>query len=464
LLYPLSYRRKVPIFSAHVDSLSIACIIGLTPVLTPLATVEVIIVKLAKKKTGNKAKATKRKTIREHVLPYAEFPLFPQGSGRWAKKIRGKLHYFGRWDGQDGTMWKEALADYQAKVDDLKAGRTPRVATDGLTVADLANRFLTTKRNLVDTSELTPRTFSDYHQSCARLVEAFGKNRLVSDLAADDFEALRKNLSKTRGAVALGNEIQRIRTVFKYAYDQGLIASPLRYGQSFQKPSAKVLRRERQKKGLRMFQAPELRHLIAEAGVPLKAMILLGINCGFGNHDVATLPLSAIDLNRGWIDYPRPKTGVNRRSPLWPETIAALRAAINKRPEPKGNTDDLLTFITKYGGSWAKSPAVTTNEENAKTVAKAVDNPLTKEFRKLLDKLDLHRDGLGFYALRHTFETTGGGSRDQVATSAIMGHAPAANDMSAVYREHVDDERLRAVTEHVRKWLWPSKAKGKRAK
>jgi integrase len=60
----------------------------------------------------------------------------------------------------------------------------------------------------------------------------------------------------------------------------------------------------------------------------------------------------------------------------------------------------------------------------------------------------------GFYALRHTFATVAGGSRDQIAVNAIMGHAPAANDMSAVYRERIDDDRLVAVTEHVRKWLF----------
>jgi hypothetical protein len=44
----------------------------------------------------------------------------------------------------------------------------------------------------------------------------------------------------------------------------------------------------------------------------LKAMILLGINCGYGNADCGTLPLSALDLKNGWINYHRPKTGIVR--------------------------------------------------------------------------------------------------------------------------------------------------------
>ena len=41
----------------------------------------------------------------------------------------------------------------------------------------------------------------------------------------------------------------------------------------------------------------------------MRAMILLGINGGFGNADCGTLPLTAVDLERGLIDYPRPPRG-----------------------------------------------------------------------------------------------------------------------------------------------------------
>src|SRR5262245_3322999 len=126
--------------------------------------------------------------------PYPDFPLFPHSTGRWCKKIRGKLHYFGYWRGNLEAPWQQALAKYQEQRDDLMAGITPRDLGDGLTVRELANRFMSVKRNLLDTGELSPRTFQDYFGVCALLVKQFGKTRLVSDLAADDFERLRASM------------------------------------------------------------------------------------------------------------------------------------------------------------------------------------------------------------------------------------------------------------------------------
>ncbi|NLF71667.1 MAG: tyrosine-type recombinase/integrase [Candidatus Anammoximicrobium sp.] len=368
--------------------------------------------------------------------PYADFPLsFHPHSKRFYKVIRGKRHYFGYL--RDG--WQAALEKYQGQRDDLFAGRTPRTTTDGLTIKDLCNRFLTAKQDLVDNGELSPRTFRDNKDTTDVIVEAFGKTRLVSDLAADDFEGLRRRIAKTLGPVALGNTIQRVRGVFKYAFETGLIAAPVRFGPQFKRPKAKVMRAERHKNGKKMFDAGEIRRMLDAAGPQLRAMILLGINCGFGNNDCGTLPISALDLEGGWHNYARPKTAIARRCPLWPETVAALREVIASRPTPKDAADKGLVFITKYGKSWHKDTP---------------DNPISKEMRKLLDELGIQRKGTGFYALRHMTETIGGEAKDQVALNHIMGHADPS--MAAVYREEIGDDRLRAVVEHVRKWLFPT--------
>src|SRR5580704_12688588 len=153
--------------------------------------------------------------------PYPDFPLFPHATKRWAKKIRGKQHYFGPWDDPDG-----ALAKYLEQKDALHAGRKAREATDGLTVKELCNRFLTAKLGLVESGELTNRSWQDYKATCDLIVAHFGKSRLVGDIDPDDFSPLRTKMSKKWGPVTLGNAIQRIRVVFKFAFDEGMIDRP----------------------------------------------------------------------------------------------------------------------------------------------------------------------------------------------------------------------------------------------
>jgi integrase len=375
--------------------------------------------------------------------PHADFPLYAHRAGVWAKKVRGRTRYFGNIANDPNGV--AALERWLKDKDELLAGREPNANPDALTVTELVNRFLTQKAHLRDNRELNPRTFAGYYATCSTIVKTLGKGRAVVDLRPDDFRGLRVKLAETRGVVALRNEMQRVRSVFKFAFDEALIVAPVRFGQSFAKPKIEAVRREREahraEHGDRMLEAVELRALLARATQPMRAMIFLGINCGFGQSDLANLPIRALDLNAGWVAFPRPKTAVQRRCLLWPETIAAVHDWLSQRPEAKDEADAGLLFITKYGHRWVKL--------NAKgTPADA----LGQEFAKLLTDLDLKRPGVSFYALRHTFETIAGGCRDQVAVNHVMGHADAT--MAAVYRERIDDGRLVAVANHVHDWLF----------
>jgi integrase len=376
--------------------------------------------------------------------PYPDFPLTAHvATKRWCKKIKGRMFYFGSLD--DG--WEAALQKYLDQKDDLHAGRTPRKGGDGYTVEAMCFDFLDAKNNAVQTGELSPRTFDDYRRVCKDVCEHFGRDRLVEQLRPEDFGALRLALAKTRKAVALRNTIQRVRSVFKFAYENALVEKPVRYGDQFKRPSKKTLRLDRNASGPRCFSALEIRamlfsHFVASkkpiASPAMRAMILLGLNCGLGNADIGRLEFANLDLDAGVLDFPRPKTGVQRKCFLWPETIDALRVAIAKRPTPKDKSLADRVFITQRGLSWFKDKA---------------DSPVSKEMRKLLDAVGLngHR---GFYSLRHTLRTVAGDVGDERAIDAVMGHAESDRDMGAVYTATIPDNRLKKVTDYVRAWLF----------
>ena len=59
--------------------------------------------------------------------------------------------------------------------------------------------------------------------------------------------------------------------------------------------------------------------------------------------------IGAVDLKAGWLDYPRPKTGVHRRCPLWKETREAIKTYLKNRLKPKDKQHADQLFITKHG-------------------------------------------------------------------------------------------------------------------
>jgi integrase len=365
--------------------------------------------------------------------PYPEFPLTAHPAGYWCKKIRGKIHYFGPWNDPDG-----ALDKYNREKDALHAGRTPRPDPDTLTVKGVANAFLRAKQQAVDAGELSPRTWADYRSIMEMMGKGMGPHRVVTTLEPQDFAALKAKLAKRNGPHRMCTVIQVVRCAFKYVYESGLIDRPMRFGPAFKRTSKKTLRLHKAKQGPKLFTAEEIRKLLDAAGPQLTAMILLGINCGYGNADCGNLPLAAVDLDAATIDYPRPKTGIARRCTLWPETVAALREALAKRKEPRDKAHAGLFFVTKYRQSWCKT-------DNA--------GPLVWQTRKLLDRLGINRrKRLGFYTLRHTFRTVADEAKDQPAADYIMGHE--SPHMSSVYRETISNERLKAVTDYVRAWLF----------
>ena len=391
------------------------------------------------------AKSTRARRARKPEKPYPDFPLFPHATRRWAKKIRGRFHYFGSW--ADG--WQAALDRYLKERDDIHAGRDPRAAQpEGCTVGKMCNEFLNAKKAAMERGAINPRHFKDLHNACKRVVDFFGPSRAAEDVAPADFEKLAYSFPATWALRRRKREIGNVRAVFSYAALQERIART-RFG-AFRSPSRDELEAERfakeRKNGNRDFKPEQLRKVIDAAPVPLKAMILLAVNAGYGNTDVSELPIDYLDLDGGWATFPRIKTSVPRRAKLWPETVAAVRDARASRPRPLDAADEGLVFITAHGNRYIR----VTVEKDGEGVKVLADDSVSRGFRELLTRLGVKRHGLSFYSLRHCCETHGGS--DQVALDRVMGHKTPG--MGTNYRQGIADDRLRAVSDAIRAWLY----------
>src|SRR5262245_15895920 len=98
-------------------------------------------------------------------------PFFLHRTGQLAKKVRGHTIYFGK----DHAA---ALERWLRDKDYLLAGvAPPALHPVGCSLREVLNRFLAHKRALIDSGELSPRSWRDYYATAERLVETFGKDR-----------------------------------------------------------------------------------------------------------------------------------------------------------------------------------------------------------------------------------------------------------------------------------------------
>jgi len=383
-------------------------------------------------------------------------PLFLHATGQWAKKVNGRLHYFGK--DRD-----KALSEWLRCKDALLAGRPrpPENTSDSrlMTLQELCNKFLAFKEGLVSTDDLQRRSWADYQVECARMVKILGASTPVDHLTESDFDKLRSSISKGVSHKTREGRVVRCRSVFIFGETRRLTGAILYRMVDFRKPSKRNLEKEKPD-AVKAFDASEIRLLVSSAGLNMQAMILLAINCGLGNTDIAALTEENFDFENRWVTKKREKTGTFRRIPLWKETVLAVQAAMKSR-KPKSK-DCPYVFLTKQGNPFVQPPKELPIDEQQKTRWTIGANPISSEFRKLRTTLGIDQKQKTFYALRHTFKTVGeNATGNNIAVDHLMGHIDSS--VSGMYRQYILDERLIEVTEAVHKWLFASPSKPPKA-
>ncbi|MHB9078011.1 MAG: tyrosine-type recombinase/integrase [Pirellulaceae bacterium] len=335
--------------------------------------------------------------------PHPDFPLTPHATGQWCRRYHGKLRYFGTDPDIALERWKS-----------LCQGRP----TGGLGLQDGLNIALTSA-----TTRLASRTVQDYTVVAKELIAFWGPSKRMDEVTPADFEELAQLWAKQgHGAYTLASKIRRTKALFGYLARTSYITAR-NYGPGFviHVRSLRLAQRDR------TLTAPEIRQLVKAASPTMKALILLGLSCGLGPTDLALMPPEAVDLERGWLNYARRKTGIKRRAKLWPE-IVTLIGEVGHAP---------LLFRTSKGNPWSVE-----------------DKTISKTFANLRKRLEMRP--VSFYGLRHTFQNAAEEvSDDPLAVRAIMGHTN--RDVSANYRNIPSDKRLFKVAKLLRTWYYTAK-------
>jgi len=354
-----------------------------------------------------------------------KFPLTLHKTGQYCKKIKGKLHYF-------GSDRQVALRRYLEQASYLhgESRQAHAGANAGISIKTLCNLYLEYQESRVEVGELTARHYADQVESLRKLVRFLGQYREIEQISALDLQNYKKGLQKGFGSTHRINlHVSIMKSMFHWARKNDILESIPNIDAV---SKVKTVHKERS-----VFDPAQVRRLLDTADVQMKAMIWLGLNCGFGCTDCAELKWRDLDIESRRVKLARKKTGISRNLPLWPETIDAISSV------PK--TGDLV-FCTCQGNPWVR----TVRTVDAGGIAKYMtDNAISKEFAKLLKKAGVEAPkGTGFYTLRRTAATAAAQSGDPFAVQRLLGHADLK--MATTYVQDISEQTDRVVN-NVRK-------------
>ncbi len=356
-----------------------------------------------------------------------KFPLTLHPTGQYCKKIKGKIHYF-------GMDKKRALERYLEQAAYLHGGQNPTVAgSSGITsINELCDLYLRYQHAKVLAGALSPRHYSDQTRSLGQLVSFLGQGRKIRNICTLDLQSYKRRLQSQYGSAhRLNLHLGTMKAMFRWARKNDI----LEHIPNIEAVSrGKIIHQQRF-----TFNSQEITRLLVAANAKMRAMIWLGVNCGFGCTDCARLKWNDIDFEHHRVKLARNKTGVPRNLPLWPETINAMAALPRTGP---------LVFYTEEGHPWVRT--VARIREDGSTHYTTV-NAVASMFGRLLKKAKMDvPSGTGFYTLRRTAATLAARSGDPFAVQRLLGHVNL--EMATRYVQDVSEQTDRVI-ENSREYL-----------
>jgi len=329
-----------------------------------------------------------------------KFPLTLHPTGQYCKKIRGHIYYF-------GSDRKQALQSYLDQATFLHGYNSAlQKSTNGnMTLKEICDMYLKYQHTKLQSNNLTARHHNDQIRSLNKLTDFLGESCKIKSITTLSLQNYKRRLQKHYGSVCrLNLHLSIMKAMFHWARKNDILRNIPNIDAISR---GKVIHQERF-----TFDAGQINKLLSFANIKMKAMIWLGLNCGFGCTDCAFLKWTDLDMVNNRVKLPRRKTGIYRDLPLWPETIKSL-----KKIPRKGS----FVFYTTRGNLYIQTLVKTDVNGNEKYT---MINLVTTKFRRLIIKAGLVvPKGTGFYSLRRTAATIAARSGDPFAVQRLLGHA-----------------------------------------
>ena len=214
--------------------------------------------------------------------------------------------------------------------DRLEVMQRSSVASDQSTHA-YARKYLDEKRALVDAQELTPNHYDTLQRLVNEFTDWFGHQTPVTDIGGktlSDYriEVLRRAGANGWAAGTAKDRVDRIKSFIRWLWQIEAIPNLPRNmdsrssGLKISTPLPTVI----------VFEKPEITILLKEASERTQLYILLMLNCGMTQKDIADLNHSEVDWERGRITRKRSKTRGFENVPevsytLWGTTLTLLQ-------------------------------------------------------------------------------------------------------------------------------------------
>ena len=359
-------------------------------------------------------KISKRKTRSD------KFPLTLHPTGKYCKKIKGKIRYF-------GTDKKKTHEKYLAQAACLYGAQrlVHKTSNDKMTLKQLCDLYLHYQNSRVLVGAITAKHYNDLIGSLSRLMAFLGQGCRIESISTLDLQNYKRKLQGSYASVDRQNlHMGLMKDMFHWARKNDVLESI---------PNIDAISKDRVvHKEMYTFNPQQIRKLLSASDVKMKAMIWMGLNCGFGCTDCSRLQWKDLDFKNNRVTLARKKTGVGRNLPLWPETIQALKEV------PKSGT---FVFVTSKGHPWVRTTVTTNDKGEPKYI---YDNRITTKFSRLMKKVGIHAPkGTGFYTLRRTAATIASRSGDPFAVQKLLGHVDLT--MATRYVQDVSEQTDRVI-------------------